>query len=216
MPVAAPTETAMIRVIVIEDQRELREGLKTLLDFSPNFRCVRSFGSMEDALENIEADAADLILTDIGLPRLNGIEGTRILREKFPALPIIQFSIDGTIGQSLAGADSSGGVFGLRGGFWSTQLAPTAAGASISGRIRDAAGKGIRNVQLTLIGAATGEIFYARSGGFGFYRFENLPTGQNYILTVSARRFTFNPNTRFISLVEDLTQVDFVAEPSQF
>ncbi|HEX8264332.1 MAG TPA: response regulator transcription factor [Pyrinomonadaceae bacterium] len=103
------TEFATVRVIVIEDQRELREGLKILLDFTPNFRCVRSFGSMEEALANIEADTADLILTDIGLPRLDGIEGTRALREKFPSLPIIVLTVhdeDDKIFQALcAGAN---------------------------------------------------------------------------------------------------------------
>lgn len=102
------TETATVRVVVIEDQRELREGLQTLLNFTPDFRCVRSFGSMESALENIVAVETDLILTDIGLPRMNGIEGTRILREKFPALPIIVLTVhdeDDKIFQALcAGA----------------------------------------------------------------------------------------------------------------
>ncbi len=81
---ALTAENKIVRVVVIEDQRELREGLRILLDFTPDFQCVHSFGSMEDALENIEAGAADLILTDIGLPRMNGIEGARILRERFP------------------------------------------------------------------------------------------------------------------------------------
>ncbi len=104
-----PPKSQTIRVVVIEDQRELREGLKTLLDFTPNFRCVKSFGSMEDALRNIEADVPDLILTDIGLPQMNGIEGTRILREKFPELPIVVLTVhseDDKIFQALcAGAN---------------------------------------------------------------------------------------------------------------
>ncbi len=86
MPQLAPNpqKSQTIRVVVIEDQRELRDGLKTLLDFTPNFRCVKSFGSMEDALRGIEAGTVDLILTDIGLPRMNGIEGTRICARNFP------------------------------------------------------------------------------------------------------------------------------------
>jgi DNA-binding NarL/FixJ family response regulator len=104
-----PPKSQTIRVVVIEDQRELRDGLKTLLDFTPNFRCVKSFGSMEDALRGIEAGTVDLILTDIGLPRMNGIEGTRILREKFPELPIVVLTVhseDDKIFQALcAGAN---------------------------------------------------------------------------------------------------------------
>ena len=103
-----PAETTTTRVVVIEDQRELREGLQTLLNFTPDFCCVRSFGSMESALENIAAVETDLILIDIGLPRMNGIEGTRILREKFPSLPIIVLTVhdeDDKIFQALcAGA----------------------------------------------------------------------------------------------------------------
>lgn len=110
MPVLASnqTETAATRVVIIEDQRELREGLKALLDFTPDFRCIKCFGSMETALAVLEADTADLILTDIGLPRMDGIEGTRILRERFPELPIVVLTVhdeDDKIFQALcAGA----------------------------------------------------------------------------------------------------------------
>ena len=105
----SPTKSEPFRVVVIEDQRELRNGLQTLLNFTPTFTCVKSFGAMDEALRNIESDTADLILTDIGLPRLNGIEGTRILRGKFPELPIVVLTVheeDDKIFQALcAGAN---------------------------------------------------------------------------------------------------------------
>ena len=106
----AESKNAPIRVVVIEDVRELREGLQSLLNFTPNFRCVKSFGAMDEALRFIEVDnLPDLILTDIGLPRLDGIEGTRILREKFPELPIVVLTVheeDDQIFQALcAGAN---------------------------------------------------------------------------------------------------------------
>jgi DNA-binding NarL/FixJ family response regulator len=48
---------------------------------------------MEEALRDIGATAPDVILTDIGLPGMNGVEGTRILRERFPAVPILALTV---------------------------------------------------------------------------------------------------------------------------
>jgi|SRR5687768_10025332 len=84
-----------VRVAIIEDERELREGLRVLLDFTPDFTCVGGFGTMEEALRRIEGTEVDLILTDIGLPRMDGIEGTRRFREKFAELPIVVLTVHG-------------------------------------------------------------------------------------------------------------------------
>jgi DNA-binding NarL/FixJ family response regulator len=96
------------RVVVIEDERELRHGLQVLLNMTTDFNCVKSFSSMEDALRDFESYQADMVLTDLGLPRMSGIDGTRILHEKFPELPIIVFTVheeDDKIFQALcAGA----------------------------------------------------------------------------------------------------------------
>src|SRR5688572_6497979 len=93
--IATKNETAPIRVAIVEDERELREGLRVLLDYTPDFACVGGFGSMEEALRCIDGDGVDLILTDIGLPRMDGIEGTRRLREKFAELPIVVLTVHG-------------------------------------------------------------------------------------------------------------------------
>ncbi len=126
------------------------------------------------------------------------------------------YIVDGTVGQPLAGTQSTGGAFNLRGGFWAFgSFVPTAASASITGRIRTIDGRGIRNVRLTLVNAQTGAAFYALSSSFGYYRFGQIPAGQSYILTVGAKRFTFNPNSRIITLFDDLANEDFTAEPQQ-
>jgi DNA-binding NarL/FixJ family response regulator len=103
------SKSAVTRVAIIEDERDLREGLRSLVNFTPNFKCVGDFRSVEDALRQIYLLSPDLVLTDIGLPNMTGIEGTRILREMFPNLPIIVITVhdeDDKIFQALcAGAN---------------------------------------------------------------------------------------------------------------
>ena len=124
------------------------------------------------------------------------------------------FSLDGTIGQATAGNALSNAPFAVTSGFWNfTPLAPSAATASVSGRILAANGSGIRNVIITLTRASTGEIRLARSSSFGYYQFNEIPVGESYILTVSAKKFSFNPNTRLLTILEELTEVDFTALP---
>ena len=82
-----------IRVVIIEDLREVREGLTMLVHGTSGFRCVGSYRTMEDALREIGTTMPDVILTDIGLPGMNGVEGTRILRERFPEVPILALTV---------------------------------------------------------------------------------------------------------------------------
>jgi DNA-binding NarL/FixJ family response regulator len=82
-----------VRVVIIEDVREVREGLTMLVNGTPGFHCAASYRTMEDALRNIDASRPDVILTDIGLPGMDGIAGTRILRERCPAAPILALSV---------------------------------------------------------------------------------------------------------------------------
>jgi DNA-binding NarL/FixJ family response regulator len=102
-------KSELTEIIIIEDERDLREGLRSLLNFTPNFKCIGDYRSMEEALRQIYLFKPDLVLTDIGLPNMNGIEGTRLLREKFPDLPIIVLTVhdeDDKIFQALcAGAN---------------------------------------------------------------------------------------------------------------
>jgi DNA-binding NarL/FixJ family response regulator len=82
-----------LRVIVIEDRRELRSALQVLIDGTPGYRCVAAFGSMEEALERPWPDVPDLVLLDIGLPGMSGIAGVRHIRHRYPAAQVIMLTV---------------------------------------------------------------------------------------------------------------------------
>jgi DNA-binding NarL/FixJ family response regulator len=86
---------APVRVVIIEDLLEVREGLAVLINGTSGFACAGRFRTMEDALAGIDATPPDVILTDIGLPGMNGIEGTRILSARYPGVPILALSVYG-------------------------------------------------------------------------------------------------------------------------
>ena len=86
--------SAIIRVVIIEDQRDVREGLKLLINGSPGFECLAAYRSVEDAIAGLDViDAPDLILTDIGLPGLSGIEGIKLFREQLPQTAILALTV---------------------------------------------------------------------------------------------------------------------------
>ena len=82
-----------INVAIIEDRREIREGLAMLIGGTEGFICKNKFGSMEEALRRIGSDLPDVVLCDIGLPGMDGIEGITILKERFPDLLLIMLTI---------------------------------------------------------------------------------------------------------------------------
>jgi DNA-binding NarL/FixJ family response regulator len=83
----------VIRVAIIEDQREIREGLRELIDGAEDFRCSAAFGSVEETLPRIGSDLPEVVLVDIGLPGKSGIEGIRLLKERYPGLVLVVLSV---------------------------------------------------------------------------------------------------------------------------
>lgn len=90
--------------------------------------------------------------------------------------------------------------------------APSSADATISGRALTTAGRGIANVRMELTDLSTGTVRYAMTNPFGYYTFEEVPVATLYMVRASHKRYTFFDNDRTITLEDNLTGLDFVAE----
>jgi hypothetical protein len=89
-------------------------------------------------------------------------------------------------------------------------LTPTGASVGISGRVTSPSGQGLNGVTIKLQPTGDGQVRYARTNSFGYYRFDDVPSGETYIVTANSKRFVFSPKVIFLS--DNMTDVDFVAE----
>lgn len=80
-------------VAVVEDDRQLREQLVEILRTAPDIKCVGAYASGEEALKKIPAQNPDVVLMDIKLPRMSGIQCVSQLKKQNPALQIIMVTI---------------------------------------------------------------------------------------------------------------------------
>jgi DNA-binding NarL/FixJ family response regulator len=89
-PSSAPNP---IKVAIVEDQRDIRESLAILINGSDGYRCTGSFRSMEAALDKIGFALPDVVLLDIGLPGMSGIEGIEYLKERYPSVLVLMLTV---------------------------------------------------------------------------------------------------------------------------
>jgi len=121
------------------------------------------------------------------------------------------YALESTAGQPLAGGFLHGPGFSEYSGFWTPVFAPTAANVTIGGRVLTPHGQGIRSARLMLTGP-DGSIRFSSTGSFGFYRFNDIPVGATYVLTVFSKRFAFTNPTRVVTVHDQLENLDFVAD----
>jgi len=82
-----------INISIVEDTKDIREGLCALINGSEGFSCKSSFSNAESALKDLIDDKPDVVLMDIGLPGMSGIECIRKLKAKKPELQIIMLTV---------------------------------------------------------------------------------------------------------------------------
>ncbi len=83
----------MIKVVVVEDNDTIREGLKILIDGTAGYSCTAVFSKCEMMLPQLEKLGPDIMLMDIGLPGMNGIEGIKKAKLILPDLAILVLTV---------------------------------------------------------------------------------------------------------------------------
>jgi DNA-binding NarL/FixJ family response regulator len=79
----------LIRVAVFEDNSHLRDALQILIDSSSDYTCAGVYSSCKNMIPLLEANPCDIILMDIEMPGMNGIEATGLIKETFPAIQVL-------------------------------------------------------------------------------------------------------------------------------
>jgi DNA-binding NarL/FixJ family response regulator len=105
----ASVAAKLIRVSIVEDDDWIRDNLAEILDSTPDLRCLSRFGCAEEALAALPREKPDVVLMDIGLPGMNGIECVRRLKALAPSIQVLMLTVygdsDRVFSALLAGAN---------------------------------------------------------------------------------------------------------------
>lgn len=82
-----------IRILLVDDHAVVRSGLRMLLGAEPELEIVGEAGTVKEALAQVEALQPDLVLMDIGLPDGTGIDATRAIKQRWPAVAVLALTI---------------------------------------------------------------------------------------------------------------------------
>lgn len=89
--------TNPVRILIVDDHPMAREGMKVILEEEPTFQIVGEATTGKKAIELTETLMPDLILMDINLPDLNGMEATRMIKSKYPYVKIVMVTVSDDI-----------------------------------------------------------------------------------------------------------------------
>jgi DNA-binding NarL/FixJ family response regulator len=81
------------RVMLVEDDQEIRNSFALIVNSSPKFTIVSGYGSGEEAISNLQRDKPEIVLMDIELPGINGIQTTKTIKDKLPSTDIIMVTV---------------------------------------------------------------------------------------------------------------------------
>jgi len=82
-----------IKVAIFEDSKTLRESLRQLVDSCGDLLCAGAFADANQLIRNLQMADADVILMDIHMPGISGIEAVKVIKEKFPAIKILMQTV---------------------------------------------------------------------------------------------------------------------------
>ncbi len=83
----------MIRVAIIEDNNALRQSLEHLINRTQEMKCTISLSNLMNVVSDIGKSIPDIVLMDVGLPNISGIEGVRTIKANFPQVQVLMFTV---------------------------------------------------------------------------------------------------------------------------
>jgi DNA-binding NarL/FixJ family response regulator len=83
----------MIKLAIVEDNTALRHSLESLFNRTEGMRCIASLGNLMNVVGEIGSTLPDIVLMDIGLPNISGIEGVRTVKSNFPQIQVMMFTV---------------------------------------------------------------------------------------------------------------------------
>jgi DNA-binding NarL/FixJ family response regulator len=119
-----PTKrTPGIRILIVDDLERVREGLRTMLELVGDLGCVGQAGSGREAIQLVEQLAPDVVLIDLEMPEMDGLEATRRIKANHPGIGVVMLTVHEDAGHRERAAEAGVDAFVAKGAAFETLLA---------------------------------------------------------------------------------------------